>query len=292
MFPKAILLALVGAASTAVAAPSLNDKGLLQFALTLEHLENSFFSDGLARYTKDDFVQAGFPSWVRGRFRQIADNEATHVALLQEQLGADAPAACKYNFGYKDVQSFVELAAKIETIGAGTYLGLARHIDNKSTLNIGAAIAATEARQAGWISSSVLKNQPWDGAVETPIPPTVAWSLFRGYISDCPKTNPDLPLVTLPGLKVSNSKPNPGDTIKLEVKLGSSKKTLYAAWLDGLDVKYTKITDNKTKVPQGLSGTVYVGVVSSKERPDRDNLVTGFTTVEFPFDSKTRQNAA
>ncbi|KAI0672178.1 ferritin-like domain-containing protein [Trametes maxima] len=293
MFPKAILLVLVGVASTVVAAPSSNDKGLLQFALTIKHLENSFFADGLAQYTKDDFVQAGFPSWVRGRFRQIADNEATHVALLQEELGNDAPAACSYNFGYTDVQSFVELAAKLESISAGAYLGLARHIDDKGTLNTGAAIAATEARQAGWISSAVLKNQPWDGAFETPISPSVAWSLIRDYIGDCPGTNPDLPVVTLPGLKVSDSKPKAGDTITLEVTLKSAKKTtFYAAWIDGLKVKYTKITDNKTKVPQGLSGTVFVGVVSSKERPDRDNFVTGFTVVEFPFDSKTRQNAA
>ena len=40
--------------------------------------------------------------------------------------------------GYNDVKSFVNLAGKIETIGASTYLGLARHINDTSLLNVGA----------------------------------------------------------------------------------------------------------------------------------------------------------
>ncbi|KAH9903224.1 ferritin-like domain-containing protein [Cubamyces lactineus] len=292
MFPKALLVAVVGAASTVIAAPVFNDKGLMQFALTLENLENALFSSGLSKYSTSDFVSAGYPSWVRGRFQQIADNEAKHVALLKSELGGDAPAACTYDFGYTDVKSFVNLAGKIETIGASTYLGLARHINDTSLLNVGAAIAATESRQAGWITSSVLKKQPWDGALETPLPPSAAWSLIRNYINDCPDSNPDLPLVTLPGLKVSDSTPTPGGTITLTVTLKSAKSPLYAVWLDGVSETYTEITDGKTTVPHGLSGTVYVGVVSSKDHPDRDNFVTGFAVVNFPFDSSARPEAS
>ncbi|KAI0357741.1 hypothetical protein OH77DRAFT_1295083 [Trametes cingulata] len=292
MFPKTLLLALVGAVTTVTAVPAFSDLGLMQFALTLEHLESSFFSGGLSKYSTSDFTNAGYPSWVRGRFQQIADNEAAHVAFLQEELGSNAPAACTYDFPYHDVKSFINLAQKIESISAGAYLGLARHINDTSVLNAGASIAATEARQAGWITSTVLKNQPWDGAFETPIPPSAAWSLIRNYISSCPDSNPDLPLVTLPSLKVSDTTPKPGQNVTLTVTLdkSKSKKTtaLYAAWLDGLNYMYTDINNDKTTVPHGLSGTVYLGIVSSKDHPDRDNFVTGFTVVQFPFDSSAR----
>ncbi|KAI0773001.1 ferritin-like domain-containing protein [Trametes elegans] len=264
------------------------DKGLLQFALTVSHLESALIHGGLAKYSTNDFVKAGYPAWVRGRFQQIADNEAAHVALLQEELGSDAPAACTYDFGFDGVKSFTTLAGKLENIGASAYLGLARHINDTSIINSGAAIAAAESRQAGWITSSVLKKQPWNGALETPLSPSASWSLIRNYITDCPDSNPDLPVVTLPALKVSDSTPTPGSTITLTVSLKSAKSPLYAVWVDGLTYTYTEIKDGKTTVPKGLSGTAYVGVVSSKEHPDRDNFVTGFAVVEFPFDSSAR----
>ena len=89
-------------------------------------------------------------------------------------------------------------------------------------------------------------------------------------------------------MKVSDSTPAPGSTITLTVTLKSAKSPLYAVWLDGVSETYTDITDGKTTVPHGLSGTVYVGVVSSKDHPDRDNFVTGFAVVDFPFDSSAR----
>lgn len=74
----------------------ISETQVLQFALTLEHLEDTFYRQGLARFNDAAFEKAGYPSWVRGRFEQIAEHEATHVAFLTSALGSAAPAACTY----------------------------------------------------------------------------------------------------------------------------------------------------------------------------------------------------
>lgn len=75
----------------------VNDTTILNYALTLEHLENTFYAQGLANFSADDFTSAGFPSWARGRVAQIAQHEAAHVAFLSNALGDQATQPCTYN---------------------------------------------------------------------------------------------------------------------------------------------------------------------------------------------------
>jgi hypothetical protein len=58
------------------------DIDILSYALTLELLENAFYSGALANFSQDDFQNAGLPRWARARFEQVAVHEATHVATL------------------------------------------------------------------------------------------------------------------------------------------------------------------------------------------------------------------
>lgn len=76
---------------------TITETQILQFALTLEHIENTFYTQALQRFDDSAFQQAGFPSFVRGRFQQISDHEQSHVQLLTGILGSDAPAACNYS---------------------------------------------------------------------------------------------------------------------------------------------------------------------------------------------------
>lgn len=70
---------------------------ILQYALTLEHLEDTFYAGALAQFDQAAFEAAGFPFWVRNRVSQIAQHEVTHVKFLTDALGPDAVAACEYN---------------------------------------------------------------------------------------------------------------------------------------------------------------------------------------------------
>lgn len=70
---------------------------VLQFALTLEHLESTFYNQGLEQFDSDAFAEAGFPDWVRGRFVQISQHESTHVTTLENALGNNSFPACNYS---------------------------------------------------------------------------------------------------------------------------------------------------------------------------------------------------
>ncbi|KAI0819870.1 ferritin-like domain-containing protein [Trametes gibbosa] len=271
-------------------------KNLVQFVLNVENLESALFTQALDRFSVSDFTAAGFTNAaaVRGRFQQIADNEALHVAYLTRAIGTDdAPKACTYDFsaGYTDLPTFVNLAQQIETIAASAYIGLGSVLNNTGSLEDAQSIAAAKARQAGWITSTVQGNQPWDGAFETPLTPNAAWSFLDPFVVDCPTTNVELPIESLPTLVVSNVAPAAGDTISLTVTLKAAKTTRYALWLDGVRAVYSDITNGKTVVPAGLSGTVYVGVVPTKDTADRENFVTGFAVVQFPFGPNARNVA-
>lgn len=73
------------------------DTEILQYALTLELLENAFYTEGLNKLDEKAFADEGYPPWVRARFEQIAQHEATHVNYLTAALGDKAVQACTYN---------------------------------------------------------------------------------------------------------------------------------------------------------------------------------------------------
>jgi hypothetical protein len=100
---------------------------VLQYATTLEHLENNFYSGALAKFDAQAFAAAGFPDWVHGRFVQIAQHEAAHVAFLTKALGDKAPKPCEYKFPYTDPKSFAALSFIIEGVGSAAYTGAARY---------------------------------------------------------------------------------------------------------------------------------------------------------------------
>ncbi|KAI0351019.1 hypothetical protein OH77DRAFT_978128 [Trametes cingulata] len=293
MLVKAVLFSLVAGSAVfgAPAPPQVTDTDVLQFALTLEHLESAFYSSALAKYDAKAFADAGFPDFVRGRFVQIAEHEAAHVSLLSGALGAQATKPCEYNFSLNGPASFVALSQVLESVGDSAYLGAAQLISDKSVLTAAASILSVEARHAGWVSSSVQKLQPWNGAFDAPLTPSGAFSLASSFVQSCPSSNPALPVKTFPALAASGPAPAAGASLTLEF-VGREAAPAYVAWLDGLNVIYSDLSaSGMTTVPSGLRGTVFLAVVSSKETPDDDNMQSAFTVLQFPFDSSTVVNA-
>ena len=89
-FSQATVAAVVAAgfvsAAPAVKRAEVTDADILQYALTLEHLEDTFYRQGLEQFSEQDFADAGFDSTVYNNFKTVAADEAAHVSFLSGAL--------------------------------------------------------------------------------------------------------------------------------------------------------------------------------------------------------------
>lgn len=62
------------------------DVDVLNYALTLEHLENTFYRQGLANFTRQNFLDAGFADPFYQNLVEVARDEEVHVEFLTSAL--------------------------------------------------------------------------------------------------------------------------------------------------------------------------------------------------------------
>ncbi len=127
------------------------DLAILNFALTLEHLESAFYNQAVATVP---FEQAA----VRYLAQTLRKDEATHVSALTAAIkgagGTPVGAAPFYKFGadtFKTQSGFLKLSYMLEDTGVAAYLGQAANIKTPSILLTAASIVTVEARHAGAI---------------------------------------------------------------------------------------------------------------------------------------------
>ena len=178
----AVLALSVGASNSALASDVSNDDvsdvDVLNYALTLEHLEDQYYKMGVERFDERDYRRAkvlqGFSSRVRGdvaeNFEDISAHEATHVETLTaviKDLGGDPVSAANYDFGVDDVDEFIAIAGVLENTGVSAYDGAIHLIERPGLLTAGATIATVEARHASYLN--LLNGQdPFPAAFDDP----------------------------------------------------------------------------------------------------------------------------
>jgi len=142
------------------------DLKIVQYALTLEHLETDFYNAVIDSGVIKDKALGKIAVMIR-------DNEQEHVDALTatvEKLGGK-PMRPKTNFdavlegGPKMV---LETAATVENLGAAAYLGQAGRIQSKEVLAAALAIHTIEARHAAALNTVVGKTIVPDGAFAKP----------------------------------------------------------------------------------------------------------------------------
>ena len=287
-FAVAALAAVASAAPTKRATGPTDDV-ILNYALTLEHLENTFYRQGLANFTEADFKAAGFDSDVYNRIKTIGSDEAQHVSFLSGALtaaGAKPVKECTYAFGVTSVQSFLATASVLEGVGVSAYLGAAADIMSKTYLTAAGSILTVEARHSAYVRN-VNKQSPFPQPFDAPLSYNEVYTLAAGFIKSCPSDNPALPVKAFPSLSAS-SKDTPiktGSTVLLGTTGYKIEGTVYAAFIavTGPTFVEAKAVNGgyEVVVPKGFAGQSYVVLTSCNTAATDDTILAGPAIVEI-----------
>jgi len=158
-----------------------DDIDVLNYALTLEHLEYSFYRDGIGQFT---FGDDAFGNSIDEYLAAIRDHEGAHVDTLTQvitDLGGEPVAEATYDFGYTDAATFLATAAALENTGVSAYDGAGSSIESPDLLTAAGSIVAVEARHAAYLNL-VTGTLPFPAAVETPLSPDEVLAIAGPFI--------------------------------------------------------------------------------------------------------------
>jgi len=135
---------------------------VLNFALTLEYLEDEFYRTALG--------SGGLiPQDTQDVFGQISKHETAHVALLRSVLGSKAVAKPNFDFTaggafadvFRNYQTFLAVAQAFEDTGVRAYKGQAGNLkSNDKILTVALQIHSVEARHAAMVRR-LRGETPW-----------------------------------------------------------------------------------------------------------------------------------
>ncbi|KAK3359228.1 ferritin-like domain-containing protein [Lasiosphaeria hispida] len=256
--------------NAAAAAAGLTDVDILQFALTLEHLESEFYRLGFAQFPAADFQGLGLTQREIDDLLNIGKTEEAHVVLLQgaiAQAGVQPVQACQYNFGFTDAAGMVATAAVLENVGVSAYLGAAPLVSDGGILSTAGSILTVEARHQTF-TRAATKIVAVPQAFDTPLSAKQVFSLAAPFIASCPEGS-NLILTAFPTLTMAAGQDaaalQAGATIQLQSD--ASAQATFCAFTTGGVPGGTAFTTFSAatgcQIPQGLAGFVYVNLASA-----------------------------
>ncbi|KTG11299.1 hypothetical protein AUR64_05075 [Haloprofundus marisrubri] len=156
-----------------------SDVDILNYALTLEHLENAFYRDGLEMFSNDELMNADAVSDFNESVRMmlpdhlatVGDHEAAHVDALSQtvsDLGGTPVEEAEYDFGYETPSEFYAVARALENTGVAAYAGAAPSVSNDDILNAALGIHSVEARHASLLNEINMET-PFPDGVDEPM---------------------------------------------------------------------------------------------------------------------------
>ncbi|MFT4039369.1 MAG: ferritin-like domain-containing protein [Thermomicrobiales bacterium] len=175
---------LPGLQATQAQAVFADDVDVLNYALTLEHLEYAFYRDGLEQFTDEDFGVGPFLRPISAFLIDIRDHEQAHVERLTEvitSLGGTPVEEAAYNFGYTDAATFLTVAQALENTGVSAYDGAGQFLENPELLTAAGSIVAVEARHAAYLNL-LLGALPFPEPFETPLTPAEVLAIAGPFI--------------------------------------------------------------------------------------------------------------
>jgi len=165
-------------ASTSATGSGSGDEAILNYALTLEYLETSFY---------EKVVASGlFSGKVATLIKTFGGQEKTHVEALKgavEKLGGTPAANPNGKFPINTATQVAELAYTVENLGAAAYLGQAGNIQSPEILATALAIHTVEARHAATLGTLVKKSLTPDGAFAKPAEMSTVLAAIKPFLA-------------------------------------------------------------------------------------------------------------
>ncbi len=146
------------------------DIGILNFALTLEYLEATFYNEATSYQRRHPFLHTAEE---RTFLRAVTGDENQHVKALKGVLGSKAIKKPRFNYhgDNKDHRRFLKASFTFENEGVHAYSGQAFNISNPKVLAAALSIVTVEARHAsvvGLIRNHSVYGITPDGAFDVP----------------------------------------------------------------------------------------------------------------------------
>ncbi|KAI6247652.1 hypothetical protein HI914_04443 [Erysiphe necator] len=247
----------------------LGDLDVLEFALTLENLETSFYQQGFAKFPDSDFAALGLQPIEIANLKSIGGTEATHVTTLTAALagaGAAPVQPCQYNFNLTTASAMVATAGVLENIGVSAYLAAAPLVKSPDVLTVAAEIVTVEARHQTFIRTA-SKAAAIPSAFDTPLGIRAVYTLAAPFIQSCPAGSnlaitPFPPLMMEPGTE--NMKIAAGSQVKLQSPAAAG--AMSCAFVNGGQMggtAFAQFQNGACVVPMGLGGITYVHLAST-----------------------------
>ena len=172
-----------------------------------EWIELDLFNYGLAKFSVEDFEEAGLTAEDRYLIQFMAEQEIGHATMIGNIIGPKAPLKCNYNYPFTTVREFLDFCQKLTRWGESGVYGFLNHLNSREAGQLLLQAISTEARQQ-------MIFRQFDGLFPMPvwfevgIPQSWTWTLLAPYISDCPANQTRLAWQNFPALRVLNQ-PNP-----------------------------------------------------------------------------------
>jgi hypothetical protein len=158
----------------------LTDVEIVRFALILERLEATFYTEAVGGQLGETEVESsGIAKQLANpslrystfqRIKQVRDHEQAHVTALEgvlEEVGSnpDFASDLQFTFPYENVGGFYDLAQVFEDTGVAAYNAAAASIDTEEYLAAAVQIHAVEGRHASYFRTLNNPLPPGTGAL-------------------------------------------------------------------------------------------------------------------------------
>ena len=273
--------------------PSFTFRDVWQLALYIEHLEIGLYFTAFARFSEQDFINAGFDAFYYQSLRDILHEHQYQAQWIRDNfISRNEPAvlACRYSFPFTDIKSFIELSIVLESFATSFYLSAAYSVviapDPDTLLEFAVATAgstaAIDAKHVAFQRLS-LKQNVTDTNYFPPLRLNESYTFANTFARSCPQSRYTLPFTLLPTLTPNVTQVQPGQVVDFysSLPIGNSLNGLFI-YDNSYSASTILTTGDKpghfhTTIPSEAAGQLYFVVTLHDENGflDETSVVAG-----------------